>query len=118
MREDARQPGDADRMQLWAGQAARLARAEPAGSIALQLWKDASGSSCDHLAFAVRRKLFPAGAVNGRFALIIGQMIDLHAAIPINCRESTTPGGRRVVHSFRIDRRWGASRPASARAQS
>ena len=26
MREDAQKPGDADRMQLWAGQAARLAR--------------------------------------------------------------------------------------------
>lgn len=39
--------GRRHRMQLWAGQAARLARAEPAGSIALQLWKDASGSSCN-----------------------------------------------------------------------
>jgi nitronate monooxygenase len=42
MREDARKAGDADRMQLWAGQAAALARAEPAGSIAQQLWEDAS----------------------------------------------------------------------------
>jgi nitronate monooxygenase len=42
MREDARKAGDADRMQLWAGQAAALARAEPAGSIAQQLWDDAS----------------------------------------------------------------------------
>jgi len=42
MREEARKAGDADRMQMWAGQAARLARAEPAGSIALQLWEDAS----------------------------------------------------------------------------
>jgi nitronate monooxygenase len=42
MREDARRAGDADRMQLWAGQAARLARAEPAGAIAQQLWEDAS----------------------------------------------------------------------------
>jgi hypothetical protein len=29
-------------MQLWAGQAAGLARAEPAGAIAQQLWEDAS----------------------------------------------------------------------------
>jgi nitronate monooxygenase len=42
MREAARKAGDADRMQLWAGQAAALARAEPAGSIAQQLWEDTS----------------------------------------------------------------------------
>jgi nitronate monooxygenase len=42
MREDARKAGDADRMQMWAGQAARLARAEPASAIAQQLWEDAS----------------------------------------------------------------------------
>jgi nitronate monooxygenase len=42
MREDARKAGDADRMQLWAGQAAALARAEPAGSIAQQLWEETS----------------------------------------------------------------------------
>jgi len=28
-------------MQMWAGQAAKLARAEPAGIIAQQLWEDA-----------------------------------------------------------------------------
>jgi nitronate monooxygenase len=43
MRKSAQQTGDADRMQLWAGQAARLARAEPAGIIARQLWDDARG---------------------------------------------------------------------------
>ncbi len=42
MREDARKAGDAERMQLWAGQAAALAQAEPAGAIAQQLWEDAS----------------------------------------------------------------------------
>jgi len=42
MREGARKAGDAERMQLWAGQAAGLARAEPAGAIAQQLWEDAS----------------------------------------------------------------------------
>ena len=41
MREDARKVGDAGRMQMWAGQAAKLARAEPAGIIAQQLWEDA-----------------------------------------------------------------------------
>ena len=42
MREDARKVGDAERMQMWAGQAAKLARAEPAGIIAQQLWEDTS----------------------------------------------------------------------------
>jgi NAD(P)H-dependent flavin oxidoreductase YrpB (nitropropane dioxygenase family) len=42
MREDAQKAGDADRMQLWTGQAARLARTEPAGTIAQQLWEDTS----------------------------------------------------------------------------
>jgi nitronate monooxygenase len=42
MREDAQKVGDADRMQMWTGQAARLARAEPVGTIAQQLWEDAS----------------------------------------------------------------------------
>lgn len=42
MREDAQRTGDADRMQMWAGQAARLARTEPAGTIARQLWEDTS----------------------------------------------------------------------------
>lgn len=38
MRESARKTGDVDRMQLWAGQSAKLARAEPAGEIVQQLW--------------------------------------------------------------------------------
>jgi nitronate monooxygenase len=42
MREAARQEGDAERMQMWAGQSARFARAEPAGTIVHELWKDAS----------------------------------------------------------------------------
>jgi nitronate monooxygenase len=42
MREDAQMTGDADRMQLWAGQAAKLARAEPAGVVAQQLWEHAT----------------------------------------------------------------------------
>jgi nitronate monooxygenase len=41
MREAAQKAGDADRMQLWAGQSAKLATAEPAGTIARQLWEDA-----------------------------------------------------------------------------
>jgi nitronate monooxygenase len=40
MREEAQKVGDTDRMQMWAGQAARLARTEPAGMIAQQLWED------------------------------------------------------------------------------
>jgi nitronate monooxygenase len=42
MREAAQKAGDADRMQLWAGQSAKLARNEPAGTITKQLWEDAS----------------------------------------------------------------------------
>jgi nitronate monooxygenase len=42
MRQEALKAGDADRMQLWAGQSAKLARNEPAGVIAQQLWEDAS----------------------------------------------------------------------------
>jgi len=42
MREAAQKAGDADRMQLWAGQSAKLARNEPAGTICQQLWEEAS----------------------------------------------------------------------------
>jgi nitronate monooxygenase len=42
MREDAQKTGDTERMQMWAGQAARLARTDSAGVIAQQLWDDAS----------------------------------------------------------------------------
>jgi nitronate monooxygenase len=41
MREAARKSGDAERMQMWAGQAAKLARTDPAGKIVRQLWDDA-----------------------------------------------------------------------------
>jgi nitronate monooxygenase len=37
MRDEARKAGDADRMQIWAGQSAKLASAEPAGAIVAQL---------------------------------------------------------------------------------
>lgn len=42
MREAAQKAGDADRMQLWAGQAAKLARDQPAGTIVQELWENAS----------------------------------------------------------------------------
>ncbi len=42
MRENASKAGDAERMQMWAGQAAKLARSEPAGDVAIQLWEEAS----------------------------------------------------------------------------
>jgi nitronate monooxygenase len=38
MRDAARKAGDAERMQMWAGQSAKLARSEPAGEIVRQLW--------------------------------------------------------------------------------
>ncbi len=39
MRESARKAGDAERMQMWAGQSAKFAKAEPAGTIVRQLWE-------------------------------------------------------------------------------
>lgn len=41
IREDAARMGDAARMQTWAGQSARLARAEPAGVVVARLWEEA-----------------------------------------------------------------------------
>ena len=41
MRATGLKSGDVDRMQPWAGQAARLARAEPAGRLAQSLWTEA-----------------------------------------------------------------------------
>ncbi len=42
MRTEASKAGDTERMQMWAGQAAKLARSEPAGEVAIQLWEEAS----------------------------------------------------------------------------
>jgi nitronate monooxygenase len=41
MRNAAHRAGDASRMQLWAGQSAALAKAEPAGQIVQKIWEDA-----------------------------------------------------------------------------
>lgn len=41
MREDAVKAGDAERMQLWAGQSAKLAQARPAGEICKESWDEA-----------------------------------------------------------------------------
>jgi nitronate monooxygenase len=41
MRAEARKSGDVQRMQAWAGQSARLARAEPAGEVVRRLWDGA-----------------------------------------------------------------------------
>jgi nitronate monooxygenase len=41
MREAAARSGDVHRMQAWAGQAAALARPEPAGEIVRRLWEEA-----------------------------------------------------------------------------
>ena len=43
MRDDAGKAGDADRMQLWAGQSGGLAMARPAGDIARDIWEGARG---------------------------------------------------------------------------
>ncbi len=42
MREEAVRAEDAERMQMWAGQAARLAQARPAAEIVHGLWEDAA----------------------------------------------------------------------------
>jgi len=42
MRDEARKTGDAQRMQMWAGQSAVLASNEPAGELAARLWREAS----------------------------------------------------------------------------
>jgi nitronate monooxygenase len=39
MRDAAAKSGDVDRMQVWAGQSAAMARAAPAGEVALDLWE-------------------------------------------------------------------------------
>jgi nitronate monooxygenase len=41
MREDAQRSGDTERMQMWAGQAARFAQVRPAGEVTQQLWAEA-----------------------------------------------------------------------------
>jgi nitronate monooxygenase len=41
MRDAAKKAGDAERMQMWAGQSAKLARTEPAEEIVRQLWDGA-----------------------------------------------------------------------------
>jgi nitronate monooxygenase len=41
MRDAGGQAGDADRMQLWAGQSARLAPAEPASDYVRRVWDEA-----------------------------------------------------------------------------
>src|SRR4051812_21406950 len=41
MRMAAQKEGDRERMQMWAGQAAKFARAEPAGKVAQELWDGA-----------------------------------------------------------------------------
>jgi nitronate monooxygenase len=46
MREAASKEGKADRMQMWAGQAARLARTAPAGEVANGLWEHAMELLC------------------------------------------------------------------------
>ena len=44
MREAAAKDNDVSRMQAWAGQSARLARAEPAGEVVQRLWQETQAS--------------------------------------------------------------------------
>jgi NAD(P)H-dependent flavin oxidoreductase YrpB (nitropropane dioxygenase family) len=41
MREEASRAGDAERMQMWAGQAAKLAQVKSAGDLTRELWEEA-----------------------------------------------------------------------------
>ena len=41
MRDAGTKAGDIDRMQAWAGQAARLATTEPAADLVRRLWSEA-----------------------------------------------------------------------------
>jgi nitronate monooxygenase len=41
MRNDALRTGDVERVQAWAGQSARLGRAEPAGKVVQDIWDGA-----------------------------------------------------------------------------
>jgi len=41
MREEATRAGDPHRMQMWAGQAAKFARTQPAGLVTQELWNEA-----------------------------------------------------------------------------
>jgi nitronate monooxygenase len=41
MRAEGQKDGDVDRMQVWAGQSAALARAEPAAALVQRLWEEA-----------------------------------------------------------------------------
>lgn len=41
MRESARKTGNVERMQMWAGQSAKLAQSQPAGTVIQQLWDGA-----------------------------------------------------------------------------
>ena len=43
MRESAQKNGDTDRMQMWAGQSAKLAQERPAGVLCSEWWAEASG---------------------------------------------------------------------------
>lgn len=43
MRESAQKNGDTDRMQMWAGQSAKLAQERPAGVLCNEWWAEASG---------------------------------------------------------------------------
>ena len=40
MRDEAQKAGDSDRMQLWAGQSAKLAQDQRAGLVCHRLWED------------------------------------------------------------------------------
>jgi nitronate monooxygenase len=42
IRDEARKAGDTDRMQMWAGQSAKLASPEPAGQLTQRLWHETS----------------------------------------------------------------------------
>lgn len=44
MRDEARKAGDTERMQMWAGQSAKLASTETAGNLIVHLWREAASN--------------------------------------------------------------------------
>ena len=71
MREAARKSGDSERMQMWAGQAAKLAPVEPAGIVVRRMWDDAAALLNG-----------PSSALNAQFQPLLKQLShDLEPAV-------------------------------------
>ena len=75
MRSEALRAGDVERMQAWAGQSARLARAEPAGKVVQDIWDGAQVARVERLRLttpAPRKLAFETIGGNNRAAAAPG----------------------------------------------